>query len=283
SGHRANWSGGENCWSHLLSFANQTQPWRLWFPSLARALFQVPHRHLPPCWASGQVGGGPARLRLGRRTWCCHWHSLREAYRRAQQPGSAAVPANLAMGRLPPARFTISWGLTIAQTLTPSARPIWRNRRWCILTSRVSRLRSMSMLLNSAFDVLRDPEKRSVYDASLNNDNQEHFEEHEDTGPTWAWMPKDTRKPVYQGRPRSRSLWDRVPEKNRGEKWEQQRFLFVDELRCILCWNCIECAPKSFCMDADHLRARVYAQWGNCEDDLTWAVKSCPVEIVSPG
>ncbi|CAJ1379500.1 unnamed protein product, partial [Effrenium voratum] len=139
----------------------------------------------------------------------------------------------------------------------------------------------MSMLLNSAFDVLRDPEKRSVYDASLNNDNQEHFEEHEDTGPTWAWMPKDTRKPVYQGRPRSRSLWDRVPEKNRGEKWEQQRFLFVDELRCILCWNCIECAPKSFCMDADHLRARVYAQWGNCEDDLTWAVKSCPVDCIS--
>lgn len=31
-------------------------------------------------------------------------------------------------------------------------------------------------------------------------------------------------------------------------------------------------------MDADHVRARVYAQWGNSEDDLEWAVKSCPVE-----
>ena len=31
-------------------------------------------------------------------------------------------------------------------------------------------------------------------------------------------------------------------------------------------------------MDADHIRARVFAQWGNSEDDLEWAVRSCPVE-----
>ena len=31
-------------------------------------------------------------------------------------------------------------------------------------------------------------------------------------------------------------------------------------------------------MDHDHIRARVFAQWGNSEDDLEWAVRSCPVD-----
>lgn len=34
-------------------------------------------------------------------------------------------------------------------------------------------------------------------------------------------------------------------------------------------------------MDAEHGRARVFAQWGNSEDDLEWAVKSCPVDCIS--
>lgn len=139
----------------------------------------------------------------------------------------------------------------------------------------------VSMLLNSAFDVLRDPEKRSAYDASLHIDP--HVEDDDDDGPTWPWTAKERRgeKVIYKGRPRSRSLWERVPDEDRGDRWEQQKFLFIDELKCISCWNCVECAPKSICMDADHVRARVYAQWGNSKDDLEWAVKSCPVECIS--
>ncbi|CAE7734065.1 DJC76 [Symbiodinium pilosum] len=34
-------------------------------------------------------------------------------------------------------------------------------------------------------------------------------------------------------------------------------------------------------MDADDTRARVYAQWGDNEDDLQWAKKSCPVDCIS--
>jgi len=139
----------------------------------------------------------------------------------------------------------------------------------------------VSMLLNSAWDLLKNPEKRSAYDASLHV--EPHVDEPEDDGPTWPWTPKEGRgqKVVYHGRPRSRSLWERVPEADRGEMWEQQKFLFVDELKCISCWHCVACAPKSICMDHDHIRARVFAQWGNSEDDLEWAVRSCPVDCIS--
>ncbi|CAE7386088.1 DJC76 [Symbiodinium natans] len=142
----------------------------------------------------------------------------------------------------------------------------------------------VSVLLNSAFDLLRDREKRSMYDASLQRDmeNLENHEEAECNDPVWPWIPKIRQtKPVYCGHPRSRSLWDRVPLEDRGEKWEQQKFLFVDELRCISCCRCIECAPRTFCMDADDDRARVYAQWGESEDDLHWAQASCPVACIS--
>jgi len=139
----------------------------------------------------------------------------------------------------------------------------------------------VSMLLNSAWDLLKNPEKRSAYDASLHV--EPHVDEPEDDGPTWPWTPKEGRgqKVVYHGRPRSRSLWARVHEADRGEMWEQQKFLFVDELKCISCWHCVACAPKSICMDHDHIRARVFAQWGNSEDDLEWAVRSCPVDCIS--
>lgn len=139
----------------------------------------------------------------------------------------------------------------------------------------------VSMLLNSAWDVLKNTEKRAAYDASLHV--APHHEEPEDDSPTWSWTPKEGRghKVIYHGRPRSRSLYNRVPQEERGEKWEEQKFLFVDELKCISCWNCVSCAPKSICMDADHIRARVFAQWGNSEDDLEWAVRSCPVDCIS--
>eukprot|EP00913_Durusdinium_trenchii_P029982 g28095.t1 len=97
------------------------------------------------------------------------------------------------------------------------------------------------MLLNSAFDVLRDPEKRSAYDASLHIDP--HVEDDDDDGPTWPWTAKERRgeKVIYKGRPRSRSLWERVPDEDRGDRWEQQNVLPK-----VFAWMPTMCEPAPF-------------------------------------
>lgn len=47
--------------------------------------------------------------------------------------------------------------------------------------------------------------------------------------------------------------------------------VFVDEWTCIACRNCCDVAPRTFCIDADAGRARVFAQWGNGEELLDYA------------
>jgi len=143
-------------------------------------------------------------------------------------------------------------------------------------------------LLNRAYEVLSQPDQKAQYDEQLRSSGCLQTLDIEpgldgDTSPHWNWSPKHSRneEPKWTGHPLSRSLWERVPEEDRGDRWDERRFIFVNEFNCISCWNCVSCAPKSICMDAEHGRARVFAQWGNSEDDLEWAVKSCPVDCIS--
>lgn len=144
----------------------------------------------------------------------------------------------------------------------------------------------MCMLLNDAYDVLRDPESRHAYNEKIRARHatvRRLAGASPDLGPVWPWKAKAYRgrsRPEWIGQPYSRSLYHRVDPEERGEQWDAQRFLFVDEWSCIACRNCCDVAPKTFCIDADAGRARVYAQWGNGEDYLQYALESCPVDCI---
>lgn len=143
----------------------------------------------------------------------------------------------------------------------------------------------MCMLLNDAYKTLSDPESRAAYDSQVMatpaGGAASYYTPPEpaDLKPTWTRPPLG-RSPLWTGVPYSRSLWDRVPEGERGSHWAQQQFMFVDEWSCISCRNCCDVAPKTFCIDGDAGRARVFAQWGNNEVYLDYAVQSCPVDCI---
>jgi len=147
----------------------------------------------------------------------------------------------------------------------------------------------MCMLLNDAYDMLSDAERRAAYNeqvaAEIGASASTAMVEYEpsDNQPTWTRTPMRSNRderPEFTGRPYSRSLWNRVPTEDRGEKWAGQQFVFVDEWTCIACRNCCEVAPQTFCIDADAGRARVYSQWGNSEEYLDYAVSVCPVDCI---
>jgi len=148
----------------------------------------------------------------------------------------------------------------------------------------------MCIILNDAYDLLSDPDGRAAYNESVQADEPSakavvKFDptDEVDMKPTWKSQMKAGNKktaPVYVGRPYSRSLWDRVDPDDRGEKHYQQRFVFVDEWTCIACRNCCDVAPRTFCIDNDAGRARVFAQWGDSEEYLDYAVSACPVDCI---
>jgi len=150
----------------------------------------------------------------------------------------------------------------------------------------------MCILLNDAYDVLASEVGRADYNEQLRLRapvpdhlalaQREQQEVQQDTGPTWKWAPKRHKKrPQWNGTPMSRSTWHKVPEDGRGEKHEQQMFAFVDEWNCICCRNCCDVAPRTFCIDAESGRARVYTQWGDDEEHLKYALMACPVDCIS--
>jgi len=145
----------------------------------------------------------------------------------------------------------------------------------------------MSILLNEAYALLRDSEKRQAYDLTLPkvHADQEVDEDPDDMGPSWKYRPqtKEDRgivKPIWRNRPRSRSRWALLPEEDRGEKWEARQFLYVDVFSCIACRNCLDVAPRTFGLDTLTGRARVFMQWGESEEYNDYAVMSCPVDCI---
>ncbi|CAJ1334149.1 unnamed protein product [Effrenium voratum] len=144
------------------------------------------------------------------------------------------------------------------------------------------------ILLNDAYDLLQDPQEKQAYDIQLRKDHSKPVLApapvvSTDLSATWAWTSKagnKKAKPTYNGRPLSRSLHNKVPPEGQGDKWSDEKFVFVDEWTCIACRNCCDVAPRTFCIDADAGRARAFAQWGNTEELLDYAVQACPVDCI---
>eukprot|EP00425_Heterocapsa_triquetra_P040829 CAMPEP_0195088914 /NCGR_PEP_ID=MMETSP0448-20130528/28354_1 /TAXON_ID=66468 /ORGANISM="Heterocapsa triquestra, Strain CCMP 448" /LENGTH=201 /DNA_ID=CAMNT_0040122611 /DNA_START=27 /DNA_END=629 /DNA_ORIENTATION=+ len=142
----------------------------------------------------------------------------------------------------------------------------------------------MCILLNETYEMLNDPRGRAQYDEQVRATQGGAIQRYkpadpDDLGPTWTWQPKRSNRekpPEYVGTPFSRSAHDKVPPDARGRRWGQEQFVFVDEWTCIACRNCCDVAPKTFCIDMDAGRARAYAQWGDTEEDLEYAVSACP-------
>jgi ferredoxin len=58
------------------------------------------------------------------------------------------------------------------------------------------------------------------------------------------------------------------------------KFIFVDELTCIGCTHCRYVAPKTFMLEDDFGRARVFKQGGDDSDKIQEAIECCPVECI---
>ena len=112
----------------------------------------------------------------------------------------------------------------------------------------------MCVLLNEAYEILRDPIARALYDAEL--EQQKLDEDDLFTGNAYSKWTTKKAKP--------------------GET----RAVFVDEFACIGCKQCVWQAPATFRMNDDYGRARVFAQWLNDEEDIQCAMDSCPVDCI---
>lgn len=61
----------------------------------------------------------------------------------------------------------------------------------------------------------------------------------------------------------------------------EQRAVFVDELKCVGCLKCALFAKKTFAVESAFGRARVVAQWADPEDKILDAIQTCPVDCIS--
>ncbi|XP_042458865.1 chaperone protein dnaJ C76, chloroplastic-like [Zingiber officinale] len=109
----------------------------------------------------------------------------------------------------------------------------------------------MAILLNDVYSVLSDPVARYGYD-------KEQAKISEFQGYTG--------KPIY-------STWF-------GSE-NEQRAVFVDELKCVGCLKCALFAKKTFAVESAFGRARVVAQWADPEDKILDAIRTCPVDCIS--
>jgi curved DNA-binding protein CbpA len=134
----------------------------------------------------------------------------------------------------------------VLATTPPDASPAERS-------ARESDAALTSQLLNRAWDTLRDPSRRSMYDAGR------------------ALFGADSRfaRDAFTGVPLSENARPDLP-----------LALFVDEGLCVGCRLCAMAAPRTFEMRPDLNVARVHTQWGDAEDDLEVAVASCPKDCI---
>lgn len=118
---------------------------------------------------------------------------------------------------------------------------------------------NLCILLNEAYEVLSDPEQRRQYNRALD----EALADEQDG---------------YTGQPLSKWLANTKMGKNTNA--DESRAVFVDELTCIGCKQCVWCAPATFRIEDDFGRSRVFAQWLDTEDNLQSAMDACPVSCI---
>ncbi|KAL0351926.1 UNVERIFIED_CONTAM: Chaperone protein dnaJ C76, chloroplastic [Sesamum calycinum] len=109
----------------------------------------------------------------------------------------------------------------------------------------------MAIVLNEAYALLSDPNSRLAYDKELAK---------------VADLHGYTGKPIY-------SVW--LGSEN------EERAVFVDEVKCVGCLKCALFAEKTFAVESVYGRARVVAQWADPEHKIQEAIGACPVDCIS--
>jgi ferredoxin len=118
---------------------------------------------------------------------------------------------------------------------------------------------NMCILLNEAYTVLYDPDQRREYNQALD----EALADESDG---------------YTGEPLSK--WCANTKMGKNADAAENRAVFVDELTCIGCKQCVWCAPATFRIEDTYGRSRVFAQWVDTEDDMQAAMDACPVSCI---
>lgn len=118
---------------------------------------------------------------------------------------------------------------------------------------------NMCILLNEAYTVLSNQEKRLEYNRALDE----------------ALVDEDD---GFTGEPLSKWMANTKMGKNTDPN--ESRAVFVDELTCIGCKQCVWCAPATFRIEDAHGRSRVFGQWLDAEDDVQAAMDACPVSCI---
>ncbi|KAF9624001.1 hypothetical protein IFM89_007699 [Coptis chinensis] len=109
----------------------------------------------------------------------------------------------------------------------------------------------MAIILNDVYSILSDPISRSAYDKEQAK---------------MAEFRGYSGKPIY-------STWY-------GSE-NEERAVFVDEVKCVGCLKCALLAQKTFAIESVYGRARVVAQWADPENKIQDAIQACPVDCIS--
>ena len=125
-------------------------------------------------------------------------------------------------------------------------------------------------ILNEAYDVLMNDNARAAYDAEM-KELERMTQEFMKRGATGD--DEDDEQGGYTGEPLSKY-------KGKDPAAGYPRAVFVNECLCIGCKQCCHSAPKTFAMDEQYGRARVFAQWDDEEEDINVAIESCPVDCI---
>lgn len=125
------------------------------------------------------------------------------------------------------------------------------------------------IILNEAYDILMDDTARAAYDAEM----KELERMTQGFMKRGAADEEDEEGGGYTGEPLSEF-------KGKDPAIGYPRAVFVNECQCIGCKQCCHSAPKTFAMDDQFGRARVFAQWDDEEEDINIAIESCPVDCI---
>lgn len=60
----------------------------------------------------------------------------------------------------------------------------------------------------------------------------------------------------------------------------RQKGVYVDEVTCIGCKNCVHVASNTFYIENEYGRSRVYNQDGDTEEIIQEAIDTCPVDCI---